>query len=373
MTRTRPDRIAAYELLSPTNVIMENDTNFNNDTITQQEYVEEYYRAIIGGMKYQILKLFSEDQAQYSILDERGRDCVHIIIQTRRGDNRVYMSQVTYRPTCAITETMMHGLSTINMVKALLIKVMRDTNVDRIYLKDKSEIDCVLPEDENTVFKISLGMFSFILNGKTWYQKHFGAVVMSESKASAMNVANTLLESPMTPEDAKQLTDILQTELHYYSAMSWADLVMKTAHEIVSRKIGESWRSVLFGLFSDKGSKNIGCLLFEMLRSFLIERFNLPDLTNINMYIMRNTVLSYPETIVIEQDEMPIHIDKKRKEMLFKSSMIMNGVSLYLVGGKKTLKANRIRNMPCEYGRNIIGFLNRRKITKGTRKSNNKI
>jgi hypothetical protein len=169
------------------------------------------------------------------------------------------------------------------------------------------------------------------------------------------------------------LTDVLQTELHYYSAMSWKDLVMKTAHEIVSRKIGESWRSVLFGLFSDKGSKNIGCLLFEMLRSFLIERFNLPDLTNINMYIMRNTVLSYPETIVIEQDEMPIHIDKKRKEILFKSSMIMNGVSLYLVGGKKTLKANRIRNMPREYGRNIIGFLNRRNITKGTRKSNNKI
>jgi hypothetical protein len=106
-----------------------------------------------------------------------------------------------------------------------------------------------------------------------------------------------------------------------------------------------------------------------MLRSFLIERFNLPDLTNINMYILRDTVLSYPETIVIEQDEMPIHIDKKRKEMLFKSS----GVSLYLVGGKKTLKANHIQNMPREYGRNIIGFLNRRKITKGTRKSNNKI
>jgi argonaute-like protein implicated in RNA metabolism and viral defense len=88
------------------------------------------------------------------------------------------------------------------------------------------------------------------------------------------------------------------------------------------------------------------------------------------MYIMRETIMAYSEasTIDILRNDTPTHTDKKRKNMLLKSSMIFNSPGIYLVGGKKTLKARRIKQIPSEYGRNISGYLNRRKVVVGTRR-----
>lgn len=96
------------------------------------ELTDVYYMARSGTHTFQILKVFSDTHTQYSLLDSRGRDCVHAVVQSRHGTNRAYLSQITYRPTCAIGETMARGQATINMVNALLVMVMRDTNFDRM-------------------------------------------------------------------------------------------------------------------------------------------------------------------------------------------------------------------------------------------------
>ena len=354
----------------------DNNTEFENNNMSEHDdMLEEYYKVTINNNTFQILKLFSDNYRQYTILDNRGRDCVNVSIQLRRDVNRAYLSQVLYRPTCTIGETMIRGLSTVNMVKALLIMVMRDTDFDKIYLKDKSEIDCVLPDEESTVYKISLGLLSFILNGQTWYQKHFGAIPISEQRQTQMDVFDTKLMSEMTHSAANELKNKIKESLKNYPRSSWRNTVFKTVKDIILTNIGKSWRSVFFELFSDKGlfsktmSANMGCLLFEFSDEFIEETFNPPDLKNINMYITRETILAYPEAhIEIVKDESPFHIDKTRKNMLLKSSMLFNGTSVYMVGGKKTLKFKNIRYMPSEYGRNLIGYMNRRKSLKGTRK-----
>lgn len=355
----------------------DSNTNFENNNISEQDDLsEEYYTLTINNNTFQILKLFSDKYAQYTILDNRGRDCVNISIQVRRNESRAYLSQVIYRPTCTVGETMMRGASTINMVKALLIMVMRHTDFDKIYLKDKSEIDCILPDEETTVYKISLGLLSFILNGQTWYQKHFGAIPLSEQRQAQMTTFDTQLMSEMTSSDAIKLKNKIKESLKNYANSSWRQDVFNTAKDIILSHIGNSWRSVFFELFSDKGlfsktmKANMGCLLFEFSDEFIEETFNPPDLKNINMYITRDTILAYPEAnIEIVKDESPVHTDKKRKNMLLKSSMLFNGMSVYMVGGKKTLKSKHILQMSPEYGRNLIGYMNRRnKTIRGTRR-----
>jgi hypothetical protein len=346
---------------------MENNTNFNDDISEYHTLFDIYYKISIGGHTFQILKLFSDNHAQYSILDSRGRDCVNIVIQSRRDDSRAYLSQITYRPTCAIGESMSRGSSTVLMIKALLIMVMRDTNFDRIYLKDKSQIDCVLPGAEDALFKVSLGLLSFILHGKTWYQKHFGAIPLSDKTRQQLSESNILLESSMTTDDANQLIGRINEDADYYRSIT--GLAAK-AINIITANIGKSWRTVCIELFSGKMRENAGCLLFEILRGFLIETFKLPDLTDINMYILRETVLEYSEPVTIEKNDTPVHTDKKRKDMLLKSSMLLNGAAMYMIGGKKTLKAH-IKHIPHEYGRNIAGYMNRRRTINGTRRKRN--
>lgn len=354
-----------------------NNTNFENDTnIDYTDLSEEYYKVTINGNTFQILKLYSDIYKQYTILDSYGRDCVNIYIQLRNDINRAYLSQVTYRSSCAIGESMMRGLSTINMVKALLLFVMHDTDFDKIYLKDKSEVDCVLPDEETTVYKISLGLLSFLINGKTWYQKHFGAVVVSDQRQRQLDIFDAQLKSEMSSIEANQLKNAIKESLKSYGTYAWIHNVMKNATEIIVSQIGKPWRSVFFELFSDKGSfankmkANMGCLLFEFTNDFIEDMFNPPDLKNINMYIPRETILAYPEAnIEFKKDISPIHVDKQRKNMLLKSSMLFNGVSVYMIGGKKTLKSKNIKTMPREYGRNLIGYMNRRnKTIKGTRR-----
>jgi hypothetical protein len=348
-----------------------NDTNFNNNTNTYGDLYEEYYKVSIDGLKFQILKLYSDTYAQYSIIDSRGRDCVHVTIQLRRDDKRVYLSQVTYRPTCVMNGVMSRGLSTVKMVKSLLIHIMRDTDYDEIYFKDKSEIDCSLPEEEETLFKISLGMFSFILNGQTWYQKHFEANVVGNTKQDTLRRLNIELESVFTHKDSDTLLRSIRNELKYYpTTQCWLSELKILIPNILIQNIGKSWRSVCIDLFSHNGTlavklkANIGCFLFEIMNGILIELFhNLSNLRNINMSIHRNTIESYSEAadIHIEKDDRPIHIDKKRKEALIKSSMMMNSESLYMVGGRKTLKWKHMKHIPHEYGRNLCGYILRRR------------
>lgn len=355
---------------------MDNNTDFNNNVTQYDNIHDEYYKVNIDDLEFQILKLTSDKSTQYSILDSKGHDCVHIVIQTRRGESRTYLSQVTYRPTCKMFGLMERGLSTVKMVKALLIKVIKDTKLNKIYLKDKSEIDCILPDEETVVLKVSLGMLSFIIHGKTWYQKYFGANVLNETTSSKMEVANKLLESIVSADEGRKLLELIDDELKYYPEKMWIVDLEDNVSKIIKSNIDKSWRILLSELFSHSGTlsrkmkANIGCLLFEILNSFLIEKFNLPDLKNLNMYITRETILAYPEAhIEIEKNDAPIHTDKHRKEMLLKLSAMMNNVSsMYTVGGKHTLKAKRIKPIPRSYGRNLIGYFNRRKETNGTRK-----
>ena len=361
-----------------------NSNNSNNEfeDVSDNPLSETYLRADIGLSHFQIHRITSDGKpSEYSIVDTRGYDCVRIVVQRKSVDNtnRLYLSQVTYRPTCTIEGSMQRGLQTVRMVKTLLIAVMNDTTeYDRVYLTDKSEVDCILPNEDNVAFRVSLGLLKFITEGKTWYQKHYGAEIASDKLKNKMDNSNRLLEELVTNDTLHTFTDALNNGLDAYKSEQWNVNAKRIANKILSDGIGKSWRSLLSDLFSDKGvlattlGENIGCLMLEILQTELNDMFDLPDMTRIPSFILRETILSYPEIHELEvtADATPLH-KTKRKETLNKLSYaaMLNGIPLYTVGGKKTIRSRKIRPVPSEYGRkNLFGYMWRGQTRNKTRK-----
>jgi len=344
---------------------------------------ETYLRADIGQNTRQIHRLTSNGKPiAYSILDDRGYECVRVVVQDKSVDNThiLSLSQVMYRPTCPIEESRQRGLQTVIMVKTLLAAAMSDTTeYDRVYVTDTSEIVCILPNEDDVTFRVLLGLLLFITEGKTWYQKQYGAEIASDKFRNKMDHADRLLEEQITASKLQAFTDALNNALGSYKTEQWNIDAKRVADNILAESVGKSWRSLLSDLFSAKGllatslGENISCVLLEILHMDLTDLFDLPNMTRIPSYILRETILSYPEIqdMKITVDESPIH-KTKRKEALNKLSYaaILNGIPLYTIGGKKTRRLRRIRPIPSEYGRNnIFGYMWRRRQTRNkTRK-----
>jgi hypothetical protein len=350
---------------------MENNTDFENDVARTEDYTEVYFRATVCGAEFQILKLESPTHAQYAVLDTRGRDCVHMTLQTRRDTPRLYLSQIQYRPTCTIGEPMQHGMTTQCMVKALLLTVMNDLppSYDRVYLKDMSTIECVLPSS-NDSFPIPLAPFRFVITGKTWYEAHFGAKILNETVRQKLDAANARLDSHVSDTDLAVLRDALDSGLSHYTD-EWYRVLGKVSTDYLSTiRSPTTWRTIFADLFSHTGTiakrmgANIGCILFTSLQDYIEQAFGLPPMTAINMYIPRDTILAYPEASGLRTgiDTTPAHIDTKRKESLMKTSMLLTWDPIHYVGGKQTLKKSRIHRI--RRHTTLISQLHRRETTR---------
>jgi hypothetical protein len=342
---------------------------------------ETYLHADVGQNVRQIHRLSSDGKPiAYSILDDRGYECVRVVVQHKSIDNTdiLSLSQVMYRPTCPIEDSRQRGLQTVIMVKTLLAAVMSDTTeYDRVYVTDTSEIVCILPNEDDVTFRVLLGLLLFITEGKTWYQKQYGAEIASDKFRNKMDHADRLLEEQITTSKLQAFTDALNNALGSYKTEQWNIDAKRVADNILAESVGKSWRSLLSDLFSAKGllatslGENISCVLLEILHMDLNDLFDLPNMTMIPSYILRETILSYPE-----MQDMKITVDQlcktKRKDMSNKLSyaVILNGIPLYTIGGKNTLRLRRIRPIPPEYGRNnIFGYMWRRRQTRNkTRK-----
>jgi hypothetical protein len=324
---------------------------------------DEYFKIIYDdGLQFQIVKTTTRNnELLYSILDSHGHDCVHIIVQK----NRLYLSQVTYRPTCTIGKRMERGSPTVKMVKTLLKKVMQDTTYDRIFLTDQSEIDCILPGDDDVAFRINLPMLSFITSGKTWYQKHFHAEFVSEKLKRNLEKSNNLLESPTSSDDIASFSNVVKEGLDSYKYERWVEDAQRIVVQLLTDNIGKSWRYILSMLFSERGElskllgENIGCLLFEMLQPTLIDMFNIPNLSKIEAFITRDTIMSYPETLHTEfvRNTNPVHLNKKRKNTFQKMAFLTNSLPIYTTGGNKKKGTRKVRHVPKEYRRNLFGYV----------------
>ncbi len=352
------------------------NSNNENDMYTDvtgdagSRFAEEYFRTQIGDTEFQILKVSSDgNPIQYSVLDNQGRNCVHATIQCQTfGEGRLYLSQILYRPTCAIGKTMERGEATLHMVKSLLIMAMKDTEYDCIYFTDKSEIECILPNAYDMAFVASLGILKFITEGYTWYQKHLQAEIVHEKLKEKMDHSNRLLEEGATKEGLESVIAAIDEGLSMYRTERWNTNAKRVATTILSESQGKSWRSIFSALFSERGDlakrlgANIGCMLLAILQMEIALMFDLPHLTSIPCRIRRETILAYPEVEYLEfvRNDNPVHTDKKRKETLMKLSYIQSAIPLYTVGGKKTLRLRRVKRIPREYGRNIFGYMSQR-------------
>lgn len=104
-------------------------------------------------------------------------DCIII-------DKRSDMLNVGYHPSCTVDGKMPRGDGTKKMIRCALMVYMSMYNKRKIYFKDTSTIDC-------GGTRSSLALINITLYGKTWYERHFGAIPENAYDAS-------ILDKPLT-------------------------------------------------------------------------------------------------------------------------------------------------------------------------------
>ena len=125
------------------------------------------------------------------------------------------LESLEYSPACTVDGNMQNGPGTRKMVRFAL-QLAKGLGAKTIQLQDESTITCENGE------KIKLGPFSFLKNGQTWYEKHFGFYPTADYKeeyeqAKERRKALDLRDKPCTYFDRKTTDRLLrQVELNFY-------------------------------------------------------------------------------------------------------------------------------------------------------------
>lgn len=84
-----------------------------------------------------------------------------------KSDWTAALNLLEYSPRCTIDGKMKRGQGTREMLE-FAFGLAKSLGAKRVQLQDQSTITCESGQE------IKLGPFSFIRNGRTWYEKHFG-------------------------------------------------------------------------------------------------------------------------------------------------------------------------------------------------------
>lgn len=169
----------------------------------------------IGNYK---VESYTDDSGQHFLIWNPNKPCVVMFIEKKT--NVAVFNTIEYSPRCTIDGDMKRGDGTRNMIE-FAISIAKQHGAVKIELQDESMIEC-----EENGQKVKLGPFSFLRNGKTWYEKYFGFVPTSEYRdeyehakhlrKKLLNIA-FLQESPCTFFDRKMTNELLRKiELDFY-------------------------------------------------------------------------------------------------------------------------------------------------------------
>jgi hypothetical protein len=137
-----------------------------------------------------------------------------------KESNVAVFNTIDYDATCTTDGRMTRGDGTRDMIQ-FVIDMAKAKGATKIELQDESTIYC-----EELRAKVKLGPFSFLRQGKTWYEKYFGFVPapsFQEEYAHAKE-RRALLDIPMLQAqpcsyfDRKKTSELLRVvELDFYS------------------------------------------------------------------------------------------------------------------------------------------------------------
>jgi hypothetical protein len=116
----------------------------------------------------------SYDRYEFGLYDKSdNKSCVNIHIYYSKDTGLPTLAEVShlkYKQECSIQKTLQKGIGTRNMFLTALTFCSKITpGIQSFQFKDFSEKEC-----ENGA-NIHLGYYSLVMNGKTWYEKNFGA------------------------------------------------------------------------------------------------------------------------------------------------------------------------------------------------------
>lgn len=343
---------------------------------------ERYIRANVNNFSFQILDQDFEERRYIRIIGNDGVDCLIIQYNKNTGDDDALLSGLSHKTTCSIGTYMSRGEPTKYMIKCALVYAMKHIpEISRIEFKDESFFDCVLANTKRQV-PIKLARHNFIIYGKTWYSRIFGAQLLDTmygipTKENAMQLANAKLMEPIAMSWDNFAATILKRALQpkYYKA-KWLSEYMK----YVKESFYGTWREFFFRIFSkaDDAAKvpyeSAPCTLYNLLNSYIAEMFGIPQLEDVDWYILRKTIEEYPETIVFVDDETPPH--KRIVQKRDPSIILQYGgecQALYRVGGRESQRSSRrgYRSVSRRYGGTIGYYISQNpRITRKNRSRN---
>lgn len=132
---------------------------------------ETLIKLIIGNKSLKLVKYESLREISFYI---GGHTIYCIYVSLIKNDGKIlsdgHLNKIRYDQVCSLENNFMRGIETNMILKLLLTYISRNYPiVKKLLFNDRSTITC--PNGET----IDLGLISYLVNGETWYEKHFGA------------------------------------------------------------------------------------------------------------------------------------------------------------------------------------------------------
>lgn len=171
-----------------------------------------------------------------------------------------------------------------------------------------------IPNEKYTI-PINLSFHNLTIYGKTWYERHFNAII-SDSEVSKQ-VQNSIKNLEVLVDNNTIFKRILKTIESSRNTTESIPLInlLNDVVELMHQSIQKNTWIHLFGdLFSSTGKisqkygKSFACSLYYTLDAAINQLFNIPfECESLPMEISIKTVLTYPEIIELGINEYPTH------------------------------------------------------------------
>ena len=316
---------------------------------------DKYFRIVVNGIQFQLLHNIQGSKHIYAVLDSKDVECIRITVDIDDPETELFIGSLSYCPDCALDKSLPRGEGTVAMIKAALIFVMKQTEMDFVTLTDDSSFDCELPDDD-ALINIELYTHNFLIYGKTWYQRKFGAVPddkleIERERERDMEISLDNLHKPL-PNDFKYIwPNHLSTNLKHNN---WLVAFRDEMKELYETKKSE-WDSLTYfhEIFGKEFKENVHCAIFKLLEPHLRKYYNIPNFKMTQWKIERSAIESYPEFTEIVENVEPLHVKRNNDEARF--TYIPN----FTVGGKRTRKngtRHTVKYIPKFYA-GLYGYL----------------
>jgi hypothetical protein len=154
-------------------------------------------------------------------------DCVNLSYTYKNGKPiSAKLPYLMYEPECTVGSELEKGVGSEVLIKTILRYAHNKiNNVDIFYFDDMSHIDC----KEKNLLKspprkpqspLKLAYFSIVYNSKTWYEKHFNAIMTDKVKYNKYREKISFLTDVSKKVDFEQFLEISKPPIEQLSILT---------------------------------------------------------------------------------------------------------------------------------------------------------